>query len=174
MSAGDLPSSEELLAHVDTALEAAGHWLWRGQQSRPADQEGWENATYFARVLLVRASDRSDQLGYVLQRESLAGQPPEERHALRSAMAYWRESDVDLQQARGLLRDLAESKPDDLGARRLLTEARDLVQAAAGWVDQISKTLDDARGPDRSPPGPAVALVPEQYRSDDGWELDIA
>lgn len=171
---GDLPPSSDLLGQVDTALDAASRWVSRGLQTRPADKDGWENATYFSRVLLTRAADSFAKLGYSLQRDSLEGQLPESRLRVRSALAYWQEALVDLDGARQASKEIADSSPADLVARRTLSEVNSRVQAAEEWVSHMAETLSADRGPDRLPPVPSVFLTPEQHRPDDGPDYGVA
>ena len=174
MRHGDLPPSTELAAHVDTALDAASRWISRGLKTRVSDGDGWENAVYFSRVLLTRAADSIAQLGYVLQRDALQGQAEESRKRVRQASAYRREASDDLDNARQALKEIGTAGPDDLQARRSLSEANGLVQASHGWVEQLAATLNEGRGPDRSPSGPSLARIPEQSRADDHWDRGIA
>lgn len=174
MRSGDLPSSTELLPHIDTALDAASRWVSRGLATRPADKDGWESATYFTRVLLTRAADSFAQLGYVLQRESLQGQPEESRARVRAALAYWQEGQLDLDQARQAAKEIGDSGPTDLAARAVLSQLNGHVHGATHWVEEMTEALQHERGPDRSPPGPALVRVPQQLRADDEWDRGIA
>lgn len=160
--AAEVPPSHELAAHLDTAFDAARHWVQRGLYARQTDERMWENATYFPRVLLTRANDNHTQLGYALHREYFSAPDEHERWRLASAGRQWQQADPELTAARAGLQDVRDTRPDDPQARAVLAEVKAHLDRGAEHVRDMLDLLATGRDPDRWPPvGRHLSVVPE-------------
>lgn len=141
----DLPSAQELTAHVRTAVDGAVRWLDRALVQPHPGPDAWDQAGFYARMLMMRGLERGELLGWVLQRDRLAAAPAEAAVHLRQAQAYWQESRPDLHRALEGLRSAADLPPTWETARIAVCEAREQMVGASGWLMHLSKNLGQSR-----------------------------
>lgn len=148
MSAEHIPTAAALTAHVRTAVDGSVRWIERGLRVGPGDVDGWDQAGFFGRMMLMRGLERAELLGWVLERDARAERQPERREALRSGVAYWSEARSELHDAIGLLRTAADLPPAT--ARREVEAARERLLRGGEWLIEIAEGL--GRTQERSRP----------------------
>lgn len=168
VNASDIPPTPELVSHLDTALTAARQWMVRGSHAGPSDKELWENATYFPRVLLTRAADTMNQLGYAMQRDHEGAADDDLRARLADTAVAWLTVQPALERSREALRILRDTEPDWPGAQSIMAEARAQLNKAAQGV-QVMLVAHDLGQVTRSAGERHLSLVREPEVS---FELD--
>ena len=134
-----VPSAGALTAHVRTAVDGSVRWIDRGLRAGPGDVDGWDQANFFSRMMLMRGLERGELLGYVLERDGQAERQPARREALRSGAAYWSEARDQLHEGIALLRGAADLPPAT--ARYQVQEARDRLLQGAEWLVELAEGL---------------------------------
>lgn len=168
----DVPPLPVLIAHVDTALDAASLWMRRSLHAAEAlDDQGWEDGAYFSRVLLTQAAYRFSQLGWVATRDEREA-PEDLQAAYRAANAYGREVLTSLTEARLVLKDVTHAGMDAPGAVDGLGRAQQELGIARTRLRDMSHVLEFGRDPDPAPTGPTLHLVRGWPRDGDGG-LDL-
>lgn len=159
----DVPTAQELNAHVRTAVDGAVRWLDRALVQPHPGAEAWDQAGFYARMLLLRGLERGELLGWVLQRDRLAAAPTDGAQELRQAQAYWQEARPDLHRALEGLRAAADLPPTWATSREALRDARGQLTQAATWLEHLAVGLDGRRQlPEVIVPQTAEVLIPEQ------------
>ena len=143
----EVPSGQELNAHVRTAVDGAVRWLDRALVQPHPGPEAWDQAGFYSRMLLLRGLERGELLGWVLQRDRLAAAPADGAQELRQAQAYWQEARPDMHRALEGLRGAADLPPIWATSREALREARTQLTQAATWLEHLAVGLD--RQPER-------------------------
>jgi hypothetical protein len=139
MSEQRVPGAGALTAHVRTAVDGTLRWLDRGLRSGPGDVDGWDRATFYARMMLMRGLEQGELLGWVLERDAQAERGTERGAALRAGTAYWSEARRDLHDGIAVLRRAADADPTQ--ARQQVLDARDRLRAGADWLLQVAEGL---------------------------------
>jgi hypothetical protein len=69
VKADDVPPPAELTAHVRTAADGAIRCLDRALNAEPGDVDTWDQASFYARMMLMRGLERGELIGWALDRE---------------------------------------------------------------------------------------------------------
>lgn len=139
MKADDVPPPAELTAHVRTATDGALRWLDRALNADAGDVDTWDQASFYARMMLMRGLERGELMGWALDRERAETRDPDRAVMTRSGTAYWGEARDGLDGALRTLRRLADSSPTV--ARADVVAARDQIQQSRDWLEELAQGL---------------------------------
>jgi choline dehydrogenase-like flavoprotein len=135
----DIPPPAQLTAHVRTATDGAIRWIDRALSADPHDLDGWDQASFYARMILMRGLERGELLAWSLGREGEVTADPERRMAMRAGAAYWDEARDGLDGGLRTLRRLA-GEPPTL-ARTEVQAVRDQLLDANDWLNTLAERL---------------------------------
>lgn len=139
MKADDVPLPAELTAHVRTATDGALRWLDRALNADAGDVDTWDQAQFYARMMLMRGLERGELIGWALDRERAETRDRERATMTRSGTAYWGEARDGLDGALRSLRRLADSSPTV--ARADVVAARDQIRQSRDWLEALAQGL---------------------------------
>jgi hypothetical protein len=144
VKADDVPPPAELTAHVRTATDGAIRWLDRALNADPGDVDTWDQASFYARMMLMRGLERGELIGWALDRERAETRDPDRATMTRSGVAYWGEARDGLDVALRTLRRLADSSPTV--ARADVVQAREGIAQARDWLEDLAQGLARTEG----------------------------
>ena len=139
MKADDVPPPAELTAHVRTATDGALRWLDRALTADAGDVDTWDQAQFYARMMLMRGLERGELIGWALDRERAETRDVDRAVMTRSGSAYWGEAQEGLDRALQSLRRLADSSPTV--ARAEVIAARDQIRQSRDWLEDLAVGL---------------------------------
>ncbi len=141
MNTDDVPSPDQLTAHVRTAVDGSVRWLDRALATQPGQLDEWDHANFFARMMLLRGLERGELLGWALQRDAKAASPGDDATALRRTAAYWQEAQPELHMSMDNMRQAADLPPTWHTARNGVSDAREGLFRASHWMEELAIDL---------------------------------